>query len=174
MTRLLSTAAACVVLLSALGAAAAPPAVSEARNRAEIVTHFDRKADVRVLNVWATWCAPCVAEMPELQRIHESYRARGVSVVALSMDDALPGSREEARRRVESFVSSRALSFTNLLYVGSITGIEDELDLDGEIPVTIVFDRRGNELTRIEGIIDPARFRAELDRLLAQNRATSR
>jgi thiol-disulfide isomerase/thioredoxin len=160
-------------LLAATVASAAPP-VEEARNRAEIAKHFDRKAPVRVLNLWATWCAPCVAEMPELQKIHDSYRRRGVSFVALSMDDALPGSREEARRRVEAFVHSRSLTLPTLLYVGALTDIETELSLEGEIPVTLVFDRNGKELQRTVGIIDATAFRAELDRILARENRASR
>jgi thiol-disulfide isomerase/thioredoxin len=160
--------------LLATGVASAAPPVEEARNRAEVAKHFDRKASVRVLNVWATWCAPCVAEMPELQRIHESYRGRGVSFVALSMDDALPGSRDEARERVEAFVRAKKLSFPSLLYVGAVPDIEAELDLGGEIPVTIVFDRNGRELRRIVGSIDAPSFRSELDRILTQQTKASR
>lgn len=144
----------------------AEPPVVEADSRADVVRQFDQSSKVRVLNFWATWCMPCVAEMPILQKIHESYRERGVSLVALSMDDALPGSREEARRRVETFAASRSLSFPTPLYVGSVPDIESEFDLDGEIPVTIVFDENGRELSRIKGIIDATRFRAELDRFL--------
>lgn len=173
MNRLLTHAIVASVLLAATVASAAPP-LEEARNRAEVAKHFDRNASVRVLNVWATWCAPCVAEMPELQRIHESYRGRGVSFVALSMDDALPGSRDEARKRVESFVDSRSLTFPTLLYVGAVTDIETELALDGEIPVTIVFDRNGKEVQRITGIIDATAFRAELDRILIREHKPSR
>jgi len=173
MTRLLSRTFVAGALLAATVASAAPP-LEEARNRADIAKHFDRKAPVRVLNLWATWCAPCVAEMPELQKIHDAYRGRGVSFVALSMDDALPGSRDEARKRVESFVRSRSLTFPTLLYVGTLPDIETELSLDGEIPVTIVYDRDGNELKRIEGIIDATAFRAELDRILIRQTKASR
>jgi thiol-disulfide isomerase/thioredoxin len=157
------------LVLSAGAAQAAAPPIEDARGRADIESRFDRRADVRVLNVWATWCAPCVAEMPHFQAIHERYARRGVSLVALSMDDALPGGRDEARRKVEAFVKSRALSFTNLLYVGSIPALENELGIGGEIPVTILFDRQGRELKRIEGVIDPVSFGAELDRLLERS-----
>jgi thiol-disulfide isomerase/thioredoxin len=173
MTRLLTRTAFAAVLLAATVASAAAP-LDEAHSRDDVAKHFDRSASVRVLTIWATWCAPCVAEMPEMQRIHESYRDRGVSLVALSMDDALPGSRDEARKRVEAFVSSRSLTFPNLLYVGAVTDIETELDLDGEIPVTILFDRNGRELQRIVGMVDATAFRAELDRLLTRDARASR
>ena len=40
-----------------------------------------------LIDVWATWCAPCVAAMPELQKLHEKHAARGFSVVGISIDD---------------------------------------------------------------------------------------
>ena len=41
-----------------------------------------------LLNVWATWCHPCRDEIPELQRLHERYRDRGLEIVGVSVDDA--------------------------------------------------------------------------------------
>jgi thiol-disulfide isomerase/thioredoxin len=40
-----------------------------------------------LLNVWATWCAPCRAEFPELEQLHQDYGARGLRVLAVSVDD---------------------------------------------------------------------------------------
>ncbi len=52
-----------------------------------------------LLNLWATWCAPCRAEMPDLARLHEEFAARGLRVVGLSLD--APGAAEDIRRFVE-------------------------------------------------------------------------
>lgn len=172
MTRLRSRSFVAALLLAATAISAAPP-TEDVSNRADIEKHFDRNASVRVLNVWATWCAPCAAEMPDFEKIHDAYRSKGVSLVALSMDDALPGSRDEARKRVGSFVATHKLSFPTVLYVGAVPDIEAELDLPGEIPVTIVFDRHGHELKRIEGIIDATAFRTDLDRILDHETRTS-
>ncbi len=167
-----ATIVAALVLTSSL--ASAEPPIPDVRNAAEIARHFDRKASIRVLNVWATWCAPCVAEMPALQAIHADYRRRGVSVVALSMDDALPGDRAQARARVAKFVDSNSITFPSVLYLGSLPAIESELQIRGEIPVTIVFDAKGRELARVEGILEEREFRAELDRMLSSNKPSAR
>lgn len=45
-----------------------------------------QRGRVVLLNVWATWCHPCRAEIPELQRIHATYRERGLSLVGVSVD----------------------------------------------------------------------------------------
>ncbi len=47
----------------------------------------DYKGDVVLLNVWATWCPPCKAEMPTLERLHEMYGADGLKIVAVSVDE---------------------------------------------------------------------------------------
>lgn len=41
-----------------------------------------------IVNLWATWCAPCVLELPSLQKLSENYAGRGLRVIAISLDDA--------------------------------------------------------------------------------------
>ncbi|HEX8431234.1 MAG TPA: TlpA disulfide reductase family protein, partial [Longimicrobium sp.] len=48
----------------------------------------DLEGEVVLLNIWATWCGPCRAEMPSLQRLHEQLAPRGLKVVAVSVDAA--------------------------------------------------------------------------------------
>ncbi len=50
-------------------------------------TLADYKGKVVLLNVWATWCPPCLAELPSLQRLHETYGDKGLKLVAVSIDD---------------------------------------------------------------------------------------
>jgi peroxiredoxin len=50
-------------------------------------TMADYKGQVLVLNIWATWCAPCKAELPSLQRLQEEYGPKGLKLVAVSIDD---------------------------------------------------------------------------------------
>lgn len=45
------------------------------------------KGKVVVVNLWATWCAPCIVEMPDLDRLQRSYKNSGLEVVPISMDD---------------------------------------------------------------------------------------
>lgn len=174
MKRLLSWLSLWVAVVTAGSATLAAPPPADVQTRADISKHFDSRAKVRVLNVWATWCTPCVAEMPALQAIHDEYRGRGVSLVAVSMDDVLPGSRDEARDRVAKFVEAKSITFPSVLFVGKLTDIENELQLSGEIPVTIVFDAKGRELARVEGLLDEKRFRAQLDGILSSKQPSAR
>jgi thiol-disulfide isomerase/thioredoxin len=52
-----------------------------------------------VVNLWATWCAPCRIEMPQLVELNKKYKARGVSIIGISIDD----SPEEIRAFAKEF-----------------------------------------------------------------------
>lgn len=68
-------------------------------------TLADYRGQVVLLNVWATWCAPCRAEMPSIQALHESYRDAGLRVVAVSVD----GAGEE--QKIRDFARQYGLTF---------------------------------------------------------------
>lgn len=66
----------------------------------------DLRGSPALINLWATWCAPCRAETPFLQEIHEKYGPRGLQVVGLSMDG------EGNRDGVEAFVEEFGVTYT--------------------------------------------------------------
>jgi peroxiredoxin len=53
-------------------------------------TIADYRGKVTLLNVWATWCEPCKVEMPSMEELYRTYGPRGVHIVAVSIDDAVP------------------------------------------------------------------------------------
>lgn len=69
----------------------------------------DYRGKLILLNFWALWCAPCVAEMPALERLHTTLKEKGVEVVAISVDP--PNSDEE----LKAFREKYGLSFDILL-----------------------------------------------------------
>jgi thiol-disulfide isomerase/thioredoxin len=98
-----------------------------------------------VVNLWATWCVPCVVEMPELQELAHKVAGDGILVLPLSSDR---GGAEVVRR----FYANNG-----------ITGLPLLLDPRGEaarawgsrgLPTTLVIDRQGREVGRVEGAID--------------------
>ena len=64
------------------------------------------KGKVTLVDFWATWCAPCRKSMPELQSLHEKYRARGFSVVGVSIDEG-----KDAARKVKKFVDAKKITY---------------------------------------------------------------
>jgi peroxiredoxin len=113
---------------------------------------------VLVVNFWATWCPPCVEEMPDLQRIRNEYVARGVEVVGIGID-----SPDKIRR----FRDQQGLTLP--LLVAGFSGSELAQSLGNQVaamPYTVVIDRGGRVAQRKLGRIQDAELRQWLDRLV--------
>jgi peroxiredoxin len=118
-----------------------------------------QRGRVVVLNFWATWCPPCVAEMPSLERLHRALSPEGLSVVTVSTDED-----EAALRR---FVAARALTLPVLKDPGGRVAA-GEYRTTG-YPETFVLGRDGRILKHVVGPAewDSAETLAEMRRLLA-------
>jgi thiol-disulfide isomerase/thioredoxin len=123
---------------------------------------FPRDAKLRVVNVWATWCVPCVAEMGDLRTIDDAFGSE-VAIVGVSLDNLLP---DMTREKVASFLDRQRIAFPNVFYTGNADALGERLKFSGEIPVTIIYDRNGAELARRQGPIEAKETIALLRRLL--------
>lgn len=94
---------------------------------------LDLKGKVLLLNFWATWCPPCVEEMPSMEKLHRRFRGRPLAVVAVSMDE---GGVEPVRE----FVKKWKLTFLVLRDAEKKT--ESPFGVRG-LPLSYVIDRRG-------------------------------
>ena len=125
---------------------------------------FPAKARVRVLNLWATWCAPCVAEMADLRAVDDLF-GREVAFVGVSFDAMLPDAKQD---KVASFLDKQKITWPNFYYTGNADTIGDYFDFRGELPLTVVYDGAQKELWRHAGRIDKntliAQVRAALGR----------
>lgn len=129
------------------------------KDPARIEAVFPRTAKVRLLNVWATWCVPCVAEMPDLLAIDNAFGGE-LAMAGVSLDDMIPDSRSD---KVRTFLEKAKITFPNVYYTGSADALGERLKFNGEIPITIIYDRNGKELWRHQG-------RLERDATIAQLR----
>jgi thiol-disulfide isomerase/thioredoxin len=116
----------------------------------KIAAVFPASAKVRVLNVWAMWCVPCVAEMPDLKAIDDAFGSE-LAIAGVTLDDMLPDAQSY---KTKQFLDRQKIAFPNIYYTGNADDLGDKLRFSGEIPITIVFDRKGNELWRHEGKLD--------------------
>jgi thiol-disulfide isomerase/thioredoxin len=103
------------------------------------------QGEILVVNLWATWCAPCMEEMPSLAQMQRTFEGR-IRVVPVSVDSE--GDREKA------IADLARLSGGSLPFLQDMTrGVLFDLQAAG-MPVTIIYDRNGRELARLAGGAD--------------------
>lgn len=114
---------------------------------------------VVMVNLFATWCPPCRAETPDLVRLAESYRSKGLVVVGVSLDSDGPD-------KVRQFVRDYGIGYPILMPDSSST---TSFQIDGiPIPTTYLLDRQGRVAKKYVGAATEDVFRADVDRLLAE------
>ena len=128
----------------------------------QVLQVFPKEASVRVVNVWATWCIPCVAERPDLKAFDDTF-GKEVAIVGVSLDYMVPDTKKET---VVSFLDKLHIAFPNVYYTGKPDDLGDLLRFDGEIPVTLIFDKNGKELWRHQGRLNKEKTIAEIRNLL--------
>lgn len=128
---------------------------------ASVRTLGDYEGDVVLLNIWATWCAPCRVEMPSIQNLHTAYATRGLKVVAVSIDAG--GTAQQIR----GFTDSLGLTF-EILH-DSTGAIKQSYRTTG-VPETVIIGRDGIIRKRVVGAVhwDSPANRALVEQLLAK------
>ncbi|MFN3834827.1 MAG: TlpA family protein disulfide reductase [Glycocaulis sp.] len=107
----------------------------------EEITLADRRGKLVLVNFWATWCAPCVVEMPELDALQAQLGSDDFEVMAISMDRSM----DEARRfYAENGLAHLALYHDPALRLALSAGSRG-------LPTTILYDRHGGEIGRLSG-----------------------
>ena len=98
-----------------------------------------------LLNFWATWCPPCVVELPLLDQFQREQRARGWQVVGLAVDNLEP---------VRAFLAKHPVGFAiGLAGMGGVELSRTMGNSAGALPFSIVFDRSGEAVERKLGVI---------------------
>lgn len=89
------------------------------------------KGKVVLVNFWATWCPPCRKEMPDIQKLYERFKDKGLVVLAIS---------DETRDKIEPFIKENGYTYPVLMDVGR--NVNTMYKIDG-IPKNFVYDRNG-------------------------------
>lgn len=108
--------------------------------------------EVTVVNFWATWCVPCLKELPELVALQQQWRAHGVRVVGIAIDSGAPAD-------VRTFAARHGMDYALLL--ATQQWARTHFGLFG-LPVTLVVDRQGQIRQRLLGPQTGAQFEAAI------------
>jgi len=123
------------------------------------------QGDTLVVNFWATWCAPCIEEMPDLQKVQIEYVSRGVKVVGLAIDN---------EAAVKRFADEMQLQFPLLLAGATGSDLIRQLgNPSGAMPFTLLIDPRGRIVHSKLGRLHAIELRAWLNEELRASKRPS-
>jgi len=135
-----------VLLLLALGSTATAKPVPDLKFT-DLAGHPQRlsalRGSITVVSFWATWCAPCLDELPRLVQLNQQYRERGVHFIAISADEP------KNRSKIEPFLHQHNIALD--IWLGADLDTLDRLNLGNALPATLILDASGEVIGRIQG-----------------------
>lgn len=129
-------------------------------------TNFAGK--VILLNFWATWCVPCIVEIPDLIALQTKYAADGLVIVGISVDASLDGFNPPTSL-VQSFVATHLLNYPVVMSRPSGGSVEYDYGGIPYIPETFVIDRQNRIVESFTGTQTYATFERSIKPLLYSN-----
>ena len=123
----------------------------------------ERNGRLLFLNIWATWCAPCVAEFPDLIKLSQSYDTTSLEVVAISADYP-----DEVDSKILPFLKKFNVPFR--VYVAQFEHQEDFINAinrswSGALPASLIYDANGKQRFFHVGQQSFDEFKQEVDKL---------
>lgn len=141
--------------------AVAPPTGKLERHTGGTVEYASFSDRVRVVNFWATWCAPCKEELPALLRVMDAYEGRGAQLLAVNQDGG-----DQLKEQVEEFLLTHPAitSLRTRVYYGDDAFLR-QFHVDA-LPTTYVLDRHGAVVKTFLGAVTEEGLKRALDRAL--------
>ena len=141
--------------VTASSAAVAPAQAATPKQLRTILAK--ERGNVVILNVWGTWCVPCLREIPELVKLQQELASQRVALIGVSMDEA-------------SSISSMVEPFRTKFFPEFRTYVRDSPDMDSMVsvvdsawneilPTTYILDRQGKVARKIQGVKSYEEFR---------------
>ncbi len=130
----------------------------------KIHSMLEFKGQIAVINFWATWCPPCVEEVPKLNNLYNRYKIRGVQMIGMAMD-------KDSLNLLDQFVKRNNVIY--LILVGNEKVLADlstgplGKNFKG-IPTTLLLDKKGQIYKRFDGSFDLEQLEESLQTLLNQ------
>ncbi len=115
----------------------------------ELTNDVFKSSKLTVVNVWGSWCGPCVAEIPELQKFYESMKDQGVNVIGVAQD------ADTDLDAVKEVIEKNKVTYPNLIPEGKLKDFVMTLQA---FPTTLLVDSEGNIVAKDLGGKDMAGF----------------
>lgn len=145
--------------------AAKPPAISlvDLEGVKKLIARNTQTKPLLV-NFWATWCDPCRDEFPDLVKVDQDYRSRGLDFIAISLDDAA-----DLKTAVPQFL--RQVKATMPVYLLNVSDPEPVImavdkDWGGSLPATFLYDAQGKVVFRHYGRVKTPELREAIEKLV--------
>ncbi len=135
------------------------PAFAFVKFTGERITSEELKGKVVMLDFWATWCPPCVEEMPMLVKVAQEYKSKGVVFIAVNRDDP-----EDAEEDVTAFINHKVPGLRPFAAYGdAVSGAVFKVRA---LPTIYIVDPSGKIIASQTGQVSERRVRAWLDKAL--------
>ena len=114
----------------------------------------DYQGNVILLNFWATWCAPCRAEMPDLAELQKELGAEGLQIIGVAMD-------QKGKKAVAPYVAREPINYP--IVIDADGTLAEQYGGVAALPTTLVIGRTGKVQQRIIGRIRADQLRGQLE-----------
>ena len=128
-----------IILLFTLHAQKAPDFTFKSLDGEEY-SLIDFKGKVIVLNFWATWCGPCVHEMPDLEKLYQNYNEKGLQVLGLTL--------QSKKKQIPGKIKKTGVTYPILLDAESAVNTYGPFNA---VPTTFIINRKGEIVKQIVG-----------------------
>ena len=130
----------------------------------KLITRDPKDTRPLLVNFWATWCDGCREEFPDLVKIDEDYRAKGLNFVAVSLDEVA-----DIKTKVEPFLKEMKATMPVVVLNTNDTELAIHAvdpNWQGDMPATFLYDKTGQIVFKHFGKIKPDELRSALDKLV--------
>jgi thiol-disulfide isomerase/thioredoxin len=124
-----------------------------------LVSSEQLRGKVVVVDFWATWCGPCIAEIPGFVALQEKYGKDGLVVIGVSVDDG-------GTDLVKSFVAKNHMNYAVVIGDEALQSIFGGMDA---IPATFLIDREGQVRDKKVGVVETAEYEKRIVALLKES-----